>query len=89
MKKLFLATILLLGFAAASVAQNDIDAFRFSQYDYEGTARFMGAGGAFSSVGAEFSALNVNPAAIGVYKKNEISFTPLVISIYNNNSLYN
>ena len=89
MKKLFLATILLLGFAAATVAQNDIDAFRFSQYDYEGTARFLGAGGAFSSVGAEFSALNVNPAAIGVYKKNEITFTPLVISIYNNNALYN
>ncbi|MBO4654955.1 MAG: outer membrane protein transport protein [Bacteroidales bacterium] len=89
MKKLFIATILLLGFAAATVAQNDMDAFRFSQYDYEGTARFMGAGGAFSAVGAEFSALNVNPAAIGVFKKNEISFTPLVISIYNNNSLYN
>ena len=49
----------------------------------------MGAGGAFSAVGAEFSALNVNPAAIGVFKKSEVSFTPLVISIYNNNSLYN
>ena len=89
MKRLFLAAILLLGVTALSVAQNDIDAFRFSQSDYEGTARFMGAGGAFSAVGAEFSALNVNPAAIGVFKKSEISFTPLVISIYNDNALYN
>lgn len=89
MKRFFLAAILLLGVTALGVAQNDIDAFRFSQYDYEGTARFMGAGGAFSSVGAEFSALNINPAAIGVFKKNEISFTPLVISIYNDNALYN
>ncbi|MBO6051556.1 MAG: hypothetical protein J6P65_06215 [Bacteroidales bacterium] len=89
MKRLFLAAILLLGVTALSVAQNDIDAFRFSQSDYEGTARFMGAGGAFSAVGAEFSALNVNPAAIGVFKKNEISFTPLVISIFNDNAIYN
>lgn len=89
MKKLFLAAILMLGFTALVVAQNDIDAFRFSHSDYEGTARFMGAGGAFSAVGAEFSALNVNPAAIGVFKKSEVTFTPLVISIYNNNSLYN
>lgn len=89
MKNLFLAAILFMSTAMLSMAQNDIDAFRFSQYDYEGTARFMGAGGAFSAVGAEFSALNVNPAAIGVYKKSEITFTPLVISIYNNNALYN
>ena len=89
MKRFFLAAILLLGVTVLGMAQNDIDAFRFSQSDYEGTARFMGAGGAFSSVGAEFSALNVNPAAIGVFKKNEISFTPLVISIYNDNGLYN
>lgn len=89
MKRFFLAAILLLGVTILGVAQNDIDAFRFSQSDYEGTARFMGAGGAFSAVGAEFSALNVNPAAIGVFKKNEISFTPLVISIYNDNALYN
>lgn len=91
MKKLFFAAILLMATTMLSnaVAQNDIDAFRFSQSDYEGTARFMGAGGAFSAVGAEFSALNVNPAAIGLYKKSEITFTPLVISIYNDNSLYN
>lgn len=89
MKRLFLAAILLLGVTTLGIAQNDIDAFRFSQSDYEGTARFMGAGGAFSAVGAEFSALNVNPAAIGLYKKSEITFTPLVISIFNDNALYN
>ncbi len=88
MKRLFLAAILLLATVIIAVAQNDIDAFRFSHSDYEGTARFMGAGGAFSAVGAEFSALNINPAAIGVFKKSEISFTPLVISIYNNNGQY-
>lgn len=89
MKRLFLSALMLLLGTVCAVAQSDMDAFRFSQSDYEGTARFMGAGGAFSSVGAEFSALNVNPAAIGVFKKSEISFTPMVVSIYNDNGSYN
>ena len=37
-----------------SYGQNDIDAFRFSQTDWSGTARFMGTGGAFGAVGGEF-----------------------------------
>jgi len=70
-------------------AQNEIDALRFSEIDWQGSARFMGAGKAFGAVGAEFSALNINPAAIGLYKKSEITFTPLTLSIYKNNSDYN
>jgi len=70
-------------------AQNEVDAFRFSESDWEGTARFMGAGKAFGAVGAEFSALNTNPASIGLYKKSEITFTPLTLSISTNSSSYN
>ena len=70
-------------------AQNEIDALRFSETDWQGSARFMGAGRAFGAVGAEFSALNVNPAAIGLYKKSEVTFTPLTISVYKNSSGYN
>jgi hypothetical protein len=70
-------------------AQNEIDALRFSELDWQGSARFMGAGKAFGAVGAEFSALNLNPAAIGLYKKSEVTFTPLTISVYKNSSDYN
>jgi len=70
-------------------AQNEIDALRFSELDWQGTARFMGAGKAFGAVGAEFSAINLNPAAIGLYKKSEVTFTPLTVSVYKNNSGYN
>jgi hypothetical protein len=70
-------------------AQNEIDAFRFSELDWQGTARFMGAGKAFGAVGAEFSALNTNPASIGLYKKYEITFTPMTLSVIRNNSGYN
>ena len=70
-------------------AQNEVDALRFSETDWQGTARFMGAGKAFGAVGAEFSALNTNPASIGLYKKFEVTFTPMTISVYKNTSGYN
>lgn len=69
-------------------AQSDIDAFRFSQTNWQGTARFMGAGGAFGAVGAEYSALSINPASIGIYKKSEVSFTPIVVSFFNTSTTY-
>lgn len=69
-------------------AQSDYEAFRFSQTDYQGTARYMGAGGAFSAIGGEFSALSNNPAAIGLFKRSEVTFTPLAISFSTNNTMY-
>jgi len=70
-------------------AQNEVDALRFSETDWQGSARFMGAGRAFGAVGAEFSALNLNPASIGLYKKSDIIFTPMTVSVYKNSSEYN
>lgn len=88
MKKLLLSVILTLAVFAGVFAQNDLDAFRFSQTNWEGTARFMGAGGAFGAIGGDFSCLSTNPAGIGVFKKTEISFTPLVITAYKTNADY-
>ena len=70
-------------------AQSDMDAFRFSQINWEGTARFMGAGGAFGAVGAEYSALSINPATIGLYKRSEATFTPLVLTVQKSQCTYN
>jgi len=70
------------------VAQGDYEAFRFSQTDYQGTARYMGAGGAFSATGGEYSALSNNPASIGLFKRSEATITPLAISFSTNNTMY-
>ncbi len=43
-----------------------------------GTARAMGMGGAFVSLGADMTSLTLNPAGLGMYRRNEISLTPLV-----------
>jgi len=71
------------------IAQNEVDALRFSRTEWNGTARFIGAGGAFGAVGADFSALSTNPASIGLFKKTEISLTPLNLSLLRSESNYN
>ena len=43
-----------------------------------GTARAMGMGGAFVSLGADLTAMSLNPAGLGMYRHNEVSVTPLV-----------
>lgn len=71
-----------------SQAQNEVDALRYSQTTFGGTARYNGMAGAFGALGGDFSTLSTNPAGIAVYRKSEISFTP---SLYNQttNSTFN
>jgi long-subunit fatty acid transport protein len=58
------------------LAQNVDDALRYSQIFYNGTARFMSMGGAFTAVGGDLSTLTQNPAGLGVFRSSEISITP-------------
>ncbi|MBK6639861.1 MAG: hypothetical protein KBH11_13845 [Bacteroidia bacterium] len=57
------------------LAQNEIDALRYSQTGFGSTARSLAMGGAFGAPGADFSSLMINPAGIGVYKKSEFTFS--------------
>lgn len=40
-----------------------------------GTARYVGMGGAMSALGADLSAISSNPAAIGLFRRNDASLT--------------
>ena len=77
-------------------AQNEVDALRYSTQNLSGTARYSAMGGAFGSLGGEFSGLSLNPAGIGMYQFTEFTFTPsfnlnATKSYYNNSgfSSYN
>lgn len=59
----------------ALFAQNEIDAFRFSQLDLNGSARSMSMGGAFGALGGDMSAMSHNPAGLGVYRSSEVQAT--------------
>jgi len=63
-------------------AQNLDDALRYSRVFYNGTARFMSMGGAFTALGADLSAISLNPAGTGVFRSFEATITPNLV--YNN-----
>ncbi len=46
-----------------------------SQRESVGTARSMGMGGAFTSLGGDMASFGYNPAGFGMYQRNEISAT--------------
>jgi len=79
MKKL-VVLLMIISATTAAIAQNEVDALRFTRYQYGGTARSMGMGGAYGALGADFSSLSTNPAGMGLYKRSEISFTPSFLS---------
>ncbi len=72
----------------SAIAQNDIDAMRYSQLTFGGTARFASMAGSMGALGGDMSGLSYNPAGIGVYRKGEISITPVLFS-QSTSSTYN
>lgn len=56
--------------------QNIDDALRYSRIFYNGSARFNSMGGAFTSLGADLSSINMNPAGVGMFRTFEMSFSP-------------
>lgn len=88
MKKTATFIIVIMALCGAVRAQGDYEAFTFSQADYLGTARFMGAGGAFGATGGDFSALSTNPASIGLFKRNEVTVTPMMLNFNSTDNYY-
>ena len=62
--------------ASQAFAQNASDVLRYSYIQPRGTARFVGAGGAFGALGAEFGAISQNPAGLALFRTNELTLTP-------------
>lgn len=70
---LFLVIIGLVLFNLSHAQSYTADALVYSRPQINGTARSLGVGGAFSSVGADLSSLTSNPAGIGLYRGHELS----------------
>lgn len=68
-----IATVsLLLSFMGAT-AQTHYDAARLSGSELNGTARFVGMGGAMSALGADISVIGTNPAGIGLFRGHDFA----------------
>lgn len=61
-------------------AQTASEALIFSQQHYEGTARTLAMGNAFTALGGDLGAIAINPASSAVYRYSQFSLTPSLIT---------
>ncbi len=55
-----------------AVAQETYDNAPIAQQDLNGTARYVGMGGAMEALGADISTISSNPAGIGLFRKSYV-----------------
>ena len=73
-KKITLIALAVLASVSAG-AQSAYDAGNIATTDLNGTARFVGMGGAMGALGGDISTMSTNPAGIGIYRSNDAMFT--------------
>ncbi|MCB0429508.1 MAG: hypothetical protein H6585_02470 [Flavobacteriales bacterium] len=88
MNKCTLFSLLMACATLPATAQNEVDALRYSQSTFGGTARTLGMGGAFGALGGDISSMYINPAGIAVFRKSEFTFTP-AFHQYQSTSVFN
>ena len=86
--KIIYITALSLLLAATAFAQNADDAFLFSQTYYQGTAKALGMGNAMGAVGGDMTAVNINPASMGIYRSSEITASLGLLDNYHSSTYY-
>lgn len=74
MKK-YLSIVIFATCVAGANAQNVYEIERTSGLDLNGTARYVGMGGAMNALGADMSSMGSNPAAIGMFRRGDVSLT--------------
>jgi hypothetical protein len=72
-KTILIASALLLSIGAN--AQTAYNITKLSDNQLDGTARFVGMGGAMGALGGDISTMGTNPAGIGVYRSNDLMVT--------------
>ena len=76
MKKAALIILLTAASMVTGFAQTAYDAFLFSENNYEGTARTVAMGNAFTALGGDLGSIGLNPAGSAVAKYSQVSITP-------------
>ena len=75
MKKIFVLVASLVAFVGLVQAQNETFPLLFSQYGMNGTAIYIGKGGAIGALGGDIMSAHYNPAGLGFYRKSEVTFS--------------
>lgn len=62
------------------MAQDTYESAKLMNHDLNGTARYVGMGGALEALGADISTISTNPAGIGLFRHGSISASMGVVS---------
>ena len=74
MKKIVMAALALAAVLPAA-AQDTYESARLLGSDLNGTARYVGMGGAMDALGADISTISTNPAGIGLFRHSTINLS--------------
>lgn len=85
-RKMMIATLAFLS-AMGMRAQTIYDGVGLTDRDLNGTARFVGMGGAMGALGGDLSTIGVNPAGLGVFRSYEAAVS-FGLSSYGNEAKY-
>ena len=66
--------------AAPALAQETYRDTKLAENSLNGTARYVGMGGAMEALGADISTIGSNPAGIGLFRKNQVSLSAGVMA---------
>lgn len=73
MKTRYISLALLCTLASSAIAQETYENAQIATEDLNGTARYVGMGGAMEALGADISTIGTNPAGLGMFRRDAIS----------------
>ena len=79
MKKIYAMAALMMAMMPLA-AQETYENAKIAQDDLNGTARYVGMGGAMEALGADISTMSSNPAGIGLFRRSTASLSMGVVS---------
>ena len=78
-KTLFILAVSLI--PAFAIAQDIYQVGELSTTDLNGTARYVGMGGAMGALGGDISVMSLSPAAVGLFRHNDLTVTASLVSM--------
>lgn len=75
MKRKYSLALAALTLCGSMSAQDIYKVENLSGNDLNGTARYVGMGGAMNVLGADISSMGINPAGTGLYRRSDVAFT--------------
>ena len=86
MKYTYIYAVALSFLSVNAMAQETYENAKIMQNDLNGTARYVGMGGAMESLGADLSTISTNPAGLSLYRRSVVATSLGVRSQTNNHT---